>query len=176
VLLINNNVASCRHHSFGFFLRSSAWVPRQRSGSFRLLRLGCGFCWTLPESAELSPLSSLLVTGVSGLIICWFQVQILVGPPRSSGINTTSQKLYAALAFLQHFVTTSPPLRPTVAHDQWIGKVNSRPMASDSTECPTMLPLLSSTAIMARKARDLFSRDPCKRALRGTQVEVDALV
>jgi hypothetical protein len=33
-----------------------------------LLRLGCGFCWTLPESAELSALSSLLVTGVSGLI------------------------------------------------------------------------------------------------------------
>src|SRR5437588_842109 len=45
------------------------------------LRGGCGSCKTLQGSADVIPVSSLFVASGSELIICWFQVQILVGPP-----------------------------------------------------------------------------------------------
>src|SRR5262249_36767289 len=46
-----------------------------------LLRGGCGFCRTLPESAELRALSSLPATGLAGLIIPRSLVRVQPPPP-----------------------------------------------------------------------------------------------
>jgi hypothetical protein len=45
------------------------------------LRGGCGFCRTLPNSADGSEAESLFSEPVLGLIICWFLVRIQAGPP-----------------------------------------------------------------------------------------------
>jgi hypothetical protein len=70
----------CIPHPFSAMIRSvHVWS---------LLRGGCGFCRTLPESAELSPLSSLSVIGLSGLIIRRSLVR--VQPPPTNQISTST--------------------------------------------------------------------------------------
>src|SRR6266446_9710510 len=65
------------------------WPPFLREGGSAgfWLRRGCGFCRTLPESAELSPLSSLLTMGVAGLIIRRSSFGVL---PRIEELKTAS--------------------------------------------------------------------------------------
>ena len=54
-----------------------------------LLRGGCGFCTALPDSAGLSPLSSLSATGVTELIIRRSVVRVHAPPPIFSIACTT---------------------------------------------------------------------------------------